>query len=182
MYNAPRARTRVWFRLAFQLALVNSRPLALPQDFLGPAGLDMAYLRLDGSTDSKGRQALIDKFNTETSIPIFLLSTRAGGLGINLTGADTVILHDLDFNPQNDRQAEDRCHRMGQTKPVRIIRLVTQATVDHEILKKSEAKKKLDRAVLGQGGGGGGGGGASWDTATSRCTRSAASMPGTAPR
>ena len=62
------------------------------------------------------RQAMIDTFNTDESYFIFLLSTRAGGLGINLTAANTVLLHDLDFNPYNDKQAEDRCHRVGQTR------------------------------------------------------------------
>lgn len=68
------------------------------------------------------RQAIVDAFNNDTSISACLLSTRAGGQGLNLTGADTVIIHDLDFNPQIDRQAEDRCHRIGQTKPVTIYR------------------------------------------------------------
>ena len=62
------------------------------------------------------RQMLIDQFNRDNSIFIFILSTKAGGLGINLTAANTVILHDLDFNPYNDKQAEDRCHRVGQTR------------------------------------------------------------------
>ncbi len=62
------------------------------------------------------RQELIDRFNRDESIFVFLLSTRAGGFGINLTAADTVILHDIDFNPFTDRQAEDRCHRVGQTR------------------------------------------------------------------
>lgn len=62
------------------------------------------------------RQELIDTYNADESIFAFLLSTRAGGLGINLTAADTVIIHDVDFNPYNDRQAEDRCHRVGQTR------------------------------------------------------------------
>lgn len=62
------------------------------------------------------RQELIDNFNEDPSIFIFILSTRAGGLGINLTAADTVIIHDIDFNPYNDKQAEDRCHRVGQTR------------------------------------------------------------------
>lgn len=70
--------------------------------------ISMRYLRLDGSTPVKTRQGFIDEFNTDTGIPVFLLSTKAGGLGINLTAADTVILHDLDFNPENDRQAEVR--------------------------------------------------------------------------
>ena len=62
------------------------------------------------------RQTMIDMYNNDDSIFIFILSTRAGGLGINLTAANTVILHDLDFNPYNDKQAEDRCHRVGQTR------------------------------------------------------------------
>ena len=65
---------------------------------------------------------MIDDFNKDPEIFIFILSTRAGGLGINLTAANTVILHALDFNPYNDKQAEDRCHRLGQTKEVKIIR------------------------------------------------------------
>lgn len=68
--------------------------------------MGLGYLRLDGSTPVKERQELIDLFSTDSSIPVFLLSTKAGGLGINLCAADTVILHDLDFNPENDRQAE----------------------------------------------------------------------------
>ena len=64
------------------------------------------------------RQELIDTYNADESIFTFLLSTRAGGVGINLTAADTVIIHDLDFNPYNDKQAEDRCHRVGQTRSV----------------------------------------------------------------
>ena len=68
--------------------------------------ISFPYLRLDGSTAVVKRQELINTFNTDPSIPVFLLSTKAGGLGINLTTADTVILHDLDMNPENDRQAE----------------------------------------------------------------------------
>lgn len=68
------------------------------------------------------RQTIVDDFNNDTSIFACLLSTRAGGQGLNLTGADTVVIHDMDFNPQIDRQAEDRCHRIGQTRPVTIYR------------------------------------------------------------
>lgn len=74
------------------------------------------FRRLDGQTPVVDRQSLIDQYNEDSSIFIFLLSTRAGGLGINLTAADHVIIHDIDFNPYNDKQAEDRCHRVGQTK------------------------------------------------------------------
>lgn len=108
------------------------------------------YLRLDGSTDVAERQGMIDTYNEDTGIFVFLLSTRAGGLGINLTAADTVILHDLDFNPTNDEQACDRCHRIGQTKPVSIYKLVAQDTVDHDIYRMGEAKTQLNHAVLGK--------------------------------
>lgn len=74
--------------------------------------------RLDGSTPVPERQTLINEYTQDPTIFIFLLSTRAGGLGINLTAADTVIIHDIDFNPYNDKQAEDRCHRVGQKRYV----------------------------------------------------------------
>lgn len=77
--------------------------------------------RLDGSTPVTDRQCLINQYMEDESIFIFLLSTKAGGLGINLTAADTVIIHDIDFNPYNDKQAEDRCHRVGQKRYVLII-------------------------------------------------------------
>lgn len=77
-------------------------------DIIGALMEDMGlrFLRLDGSTPVRERQKLIDQFEKDKTIPIFILSTKAGGLGINLTAADTVIIHDLDFNPENDRQAE----------------------------------------------------------------------------
>ncbi len=74
------------------------------------------YFRLDGSTAISERQDMIDAYNNDREIFIFLLSTKAGGVGINLTAANVVVLHDIDFNPFNDKQAEDRCHRVGQTK------------------------------------------------------------------
>lgn len=74
------------------------------------------------STQVSERQTIVDDFNNDPSIFACLLSTRAGGQGLNLVGADTVIIHDMDFNPQMDRQAEDRCHRIGQSKPVTIYR------------------------------------------------------------
>lgn len=110
--------------------------------------LELSCLRLDGSTPVSERQALIDKFNNDQSIPIFLLSTRAGGMGLNLTAADVCILHDLDFNPFNDLQAEDRCHRIGQKKPVTIIKMVTQGTVDEEIYSIQERKARMNKAIM----------------------------------
>ncbi|KAE9096425.1 Protein CHROMATIN REMODELING 19 [Phytophthora fragariae] len=110
--------------------------------------MDYRYLRLDGSTDVQERQGLIDTYNEDKGIFVFLLSTRAGGLGINLTAADTVILHDLDFNPTADEQACDRCHRIGQTKPVSIYKLVSENTVDHDIFKMGESKTELNHKIL----------------------------------
>ncbi|MBA0592805.1 hypothetical protein Gorai_009776, partial [Gossypium raimondii] len=103
--------------------------------------IGVTYKRLDGSTQVTDRQTIVDDFNNDTSIFACLLSTRAGGQGLNLTGADTVIIHDLDFNPQIDRQAEDRCHRIGQIRPVTIYRLVTKGTVDENVYEI--AKRKL---------------------------------------
>mmetsp|Transcript_23092 Transcript_23092/g.34674 ORF Transcript_23092/g.34674 Transcript_23092/m.34674 type:complete len:198 (-) Transcript_23092:18-611(-) len=115
--------------------------------------LEYNFLRLDGQTDISERQNLIDKFNSDDSIPIFLLSTRAGGMGINLTAADTCIIHDLDFNPFNDLQAEDRCHRIGQKRPVTIIKMITEKTVDSDIYAMQERKAQMNAAILGEGDG-----------------------------
>ncbi|XLT41726.1 hypothetical protein HN873_073018 [Arachis hypogaea] len=110
--------------------------------------IGLTYKRLDGSTQVAERQTIVDTFNNNTSIFACLLSTRAGGQGLNLTGADTVVIHDMDFNPQIDRQAEDRCHRIGQTKPVTIYRLVTRGTVDENVYEIAKRKLVLDAAVL----------------------------------
>ncbi|KAL2347914.1 hypothetical protein Fmac_001914 [Flemingia macrophylla] len=110
--------------------------------------IGLTYRRLDGSTQVAERQTIVDTFNNDTSIFACLLSTRAGGQGLNLTGADTVVIHDMDFNPQIDRQAEDRCHRIGQTKPVTIYRLVTKGTVDENVYEIAKRKLVLDAAVL----------------------------------
>ncbi|KAF9624110.1 hypothetical protein IFM89_007808 [Coptis chinensis] len=113
--------------------------------------IGVTYKRLDGSTQVTERQNIVDTFNNDKSIFACLLSTRAGGQGLNLTGADTVIVHDMDFNPQIDRQAEDRCHRIGQTKPVTVYRLVTKDTVDENVFEIAKRKLILDAAVLESG-------------------------------
>lgn len=105
------------------------------------------FLRLDGSTAVEERQDMINDFNTDSDIFIFLLSTKAGGVGINLTAADTCIIHDIDFNPYNDKQAEDRCHRMGQTRPVTIYRLITEDTIEDGMLMVAEEKLKLEQDI-----------------------------------
>lgn len=113
--------------------------------------IGVTYRRLDGSTQVTERQTIVDTFNNDTCIFACLLSTRAGGQGLNLTGADTVVIHDMDFNPQIDRQAEDRCHRIGQTKAVTIYRLVTKGTVDENVYEIAKRKLVLDAAVLESG-------------------------------
>jgi len=92
----------------------------------------------------------MDRFNADTRIFCFILSTRSGGLGVNLTGADTVIFYDSDWNPTMDAQAQDRCHRIGQTRDVHIYRLVCERTVEENILKKANQKRLLgDIAIEG---------------------------------
>jgi SWI/SNF-related matrix-associated actin-dependent regulator 1 of chromatin subfamily A len=110
--------------------------------------LNLKFLRMDGSCASDERQRMIDAFNTDLTISVFLLSTKACGLGINLTSADTCIIHDLDFNPFNDLQAEDRCHRIGQKKKVTVYKLVSSDTVDSDIYKMQERKAKMNAAIM----------------------------------
>ncbi|XP_066535882.1 lymphoid-specific helicase [Hoplias malabaricus] len=106
------------------------------------------YSRLDGSMKYSEREENMKKFSTDPEVFLFLLSTRAGGLGINLTAADTVIIFDSDWNPQADLQAQDRCHRIGQTKPVMVYRLITVGTIDEKILERASAKRKLEKLVI----------------------------------
>ncbi|XP_076435128.1 helicase domino-like isoform X2 [Babylonia areolata] len=108
------------------------------------------YLRLDGTTKVEQRQALMDRFNADRRIFCFILSTRSGGIGVNLTGADTVVFYDSDWNPTMDAQAQDRCHRIGQTRDVHIYRLISEMTVEENILKKANQKRLLgDLAIEG---------------------------------
>nr|CAB3252498.1 chromatin structure-remodeling complex subunit snf21-like [Phallusia mammillata] len=106
------------------------------------------FVRFDGKTKCQDRVEYIDKFNSDPTIFIFLLSTRAGGIGINLTGADTVIIYDSDWNPQNDIQAQDRCHRIGQEKPVVVYRLVTASTIDQQIMERAARKRMLEKMII----------------------------------
>lgn len=108
------------------------------------------YLRLDGTTRIEQRQILMDRFNNDKRIFVFILSTRSGGVGVNLTGADTVIFYDSDWNPTMDAQAQDRCHRIGQTRDVHIYRLVSERSIEENILKKANQKRLLgDLAIEG---------------------------------
>ncbi|GAA5952780.1 hypothetical protein JCM21900_005800 [Sporobolomyces salmonicolor] len=110
------------------------------------------YLRLDGSSTISERRDMVTDWQTKPELFIFLLSTRAGGLGINLTAADTVIFYDSDWNPSNDAQAMDRAHRLGQTKQVTVYRLITKDTVDERIVQLARNKKLVQDAVVGSSG------------------------------
>ncbi|WOL03336.1 hypothetical protein Cni_G12056 [Canna indica] len=110
------------------------------------------YLRLDGSTKTEERGTLLKQFNAPNSpIFMFLLSTRAGGLGLNLQSADTVIIFDSDWNPQMDQQAEDRAHRIGQKKEVRVFVLVSVGSIEEEILERAKQKMGIDAKVIQAG-------------------------------
>ncbi|KAF2735322.1 hypothetical protein EJ04DRAFT_543120 [Polyplosphaeria fusca] len=110
------------------------------------------YCRIDGSTAHEDRIAAIDEYNKEGSEKfLFLLTTRAGGLGINLTTADIVVLFDSDWNPQADLQAMDRAHRIGQTKQVMVFRFVTENAIEEKVLERAAQKLRLDQLVIQQG-------------------------------
>jgi hypothetical protein len=111
----------------------------------------MTYLRLDGATSASERGSLVESFNAPGSnVFIFLLSIRAGGVGLNLQSADTVIFYDTDFNPQMDNQASARCHRLGQTRDVLVLRLQTIGTVEERIVHiASEKRGMADRSITG---------------------------------
>lgn len=109
------------------------------------------YIRLDGSSKIHERRDMVADFQQRSDIFIFLLSTRAGGLGINLTAADTVIFYDSDWNPTVDQQAMDRAHRLGQTKQVTVYRLICKGTIEERILQRAREKSEIQRMVI-QGG------------------------------
>jgi ATP-dependent helicase STH1/SNF2 len=120
------------------------------EDFLHLRGFK--YLRLDGSTKADDRSELLKQFNAPDSpYFIFLLSTRAGGLGLNLQSADTVIIYDSDWNPHQDLQAQDRAHRIGQKNEVKILRLITSNSVEERILERAQYKLDIDGKVIQAG-------------------------------
>lgn len=113
---------------------------------------DYNYCRIDGTTAHEDRIAAIDDYNKPDSEKfVFLLTTRAGGLGINLTSADIVVLYDSDWNPQADLQAMDRAHRIGQTKQVIAFRFVTEKAIEEKVLERAAQKLRLDQLVIQQG-------------------------------
>jgi len=106
------------------------------------------YLRLDGSSKIGDRRDMVNDWQTRTDLFVFVLSTRAGGLGINLTAADTVIFYDSDWNPTVDSQAMDRAHRLGQTKQVTVYRLITRNSIEERILLRAKQKEEVQRVVI----------------------------------
>ncbi|PMD44194.1 hypothetical protein L207DRAFT_630564 [Hyaloscypha variabilis F] len=113
---------------------------------------EFKYCRIDGGTAHEDRISAIDEYNKPDSEKfIFLLTTRAGGLGINLTSADIVVLYDSDWNPQADLQAMDRAHRIGQTKQVVVYRFVTENAIEEKVLERAAQKLRLDQLVIQQG-------------------------------
>ncbi|KAL4630809.1 putative global transcription activator SNF2L1 [Arapaima gigas] len=127
-----------------------TRVLDILEDYCMWRGYE--YCRLDGKTAHELREQAIEAYNAPNSTKfIFMLSTRAGGLGINLATADVVILYDSDWNPQVDLQAMDRAHRIGQKKTVRVFRLITENTVEERIVERAEMKLRLDSIVIQQG-------------------------------
>ncbi|CAM6084117.1 unnamed protein product [Calypogeia fissa] len=127
-----------------------TRLMDVLEDYLELQGYK--YLRLDGTTKTEERGTLLKKFNAPDSpYFMFLLSTRAGGLGLNLQTADTVIIFDSDWNPQMDQQAEDRAHRIGQKKEVRVFVLVSVGSIEEEILERAKSKMGIDAKVIQAG-------------------------------
>ncbi|KAI9147969.1 DNA repair protein rhp26 [Paramyrothecium foliicola] len=108
----------------------------------------ISYLRMDGETPVDNRQPMIDKFNTDPTIAVFLMTTRTGGLGTNLTGADRIIIFDPDWNPSTDLQARERAWRLGQNKPVKIYRLMTEGTIEEKIYHRQIFKQFMTNKVL----------------------------------
>lgn len=126
-----------------------TKMLDLLEDYMQLKG--HKYCRLDGQSQQHERMQAIKTFSEDKDVFCFLLSTRAGGLGLNLTSADTVIIYDSDFNPQMDLQAQDRAHRIGQLNEVRVIRLITTQSVEKRILDIASKKLNLERMIIANG-------------------------------
>lgn len=109
---------------------------------------DVTYLRLDGSVEASKRQPIVTRFNADPTIDCLLLTTHVGGLGLNLTGADTVIFLEHDWNPTKDLQAMDRAHRLGQKRTVNVYRLITRGTLEEKIMNIQQFKTHIANAVV----------------------------------
>ncbi|KAK2062434.1 SNF2 family domain-containing protein [Colletotrichum caudatum] len=139
----------LWKRFGHKTLLFSQTKIMLDilQDFIGKME-GMNYLRMDGEVAVEKRQALIDQFNHDPSIDVFLLTTKTGGLGVNLTGATRIVIYDPDWNPSTDLQARERAWRLGQTKPVAIYRLMTSGTIEEKIYHRQIFKQFMTNKVL----------------------------------
>uniref|UniRef100_A0A7S3EAZ9 Uncharacterized protein n=1 Tax=Rhodosorus marinus TaxID=101924 RepID=A0A7S3EAZ9_9RHOD len=139
------------FRFNHKCLIFSQMTTAL--DYLGTLleHMEVKYLRLDGRTKADDRPDMLDMFNSSDEFRVFILSTRAGGLGLNLQTADTVIFLDSDWNPQMDLQAQDRVWRIGQKNEVRVFRLVSANTVEEKILEQANQKLRKDQLIIQAG-------------------------------
>lgn len=113
---------------------------------------DIPFYRLDGSTGPEDRKAMVEDFNSpDSEINVFLLTTRAGGLGVNLQTADSVIIFDSDWNPSMDKQAQDRAHRIGQQKEVLVLRMITANSIEQDVMQRASFKQGLEQKIIGAG-------------------------------
>jgi DNA helicase INO80 len=126
-----------------------TRMIDLVEEYLQYRG--HSYIRLDGSSKIADRRDLVADWQSRPDIFVFLLSTRAGGLGINLTAADTVIFYDSDWNPTVDQQAMDRAHRLGQTRKVTVYRLITSGSIEERMRVRARQKGEIHRVVIAGG-------------------------------
>ncbi|CAM9726001.1 unnamed protein product, partial [Ectocarpus fasciculatus] len=124
----------------------STKMLSIIENYIRSKG--WSYLRLDGSTPGIKRQGLVDQFNNDVDLPIFLISTRAGGMGLNLISASKVIIFDCSWNPTMDMQAQDRCYRYGQTKQVSVYRLIAQGTVEELVYMRQLYKQALQLSAI----------------------------------
>ncbi len=115
--------------------------LALLREELDAQGV--VYCYLDGSMTARARQAAVDRFQDDETVPVFLISLKAGGTGLNLTGADVVVHYDPWWNPAAEAQATDRTHRIGQTKVVTSYKLICAGTVEEKVLALQDTKRAL---------------------------------------
>jgi len=154
------AKLQVLISLVLRLKKSGHKALIFSQstkmlDIIGIALADcVRHLRIDGSTANNYRQKAVDHFNDrESNIDVMLLSTKAAGIGLTLTGADRAIIYDPSWNPAEDAQAVDRCYRIGQEKPVTVYRFISAGTVEEKIYEKQVHKDGIRRVILGSGGG-----------------------------
>ncbi|CAH1099563.1 unnamed protein product [Psylliodes chrysocephalus] len=142
------ALLKIWKKQSHRVLLFSQgrAMIRIFQDFLEEHGYK--YLKMDGTTSISSRQALIDKFNTDSNYDVFLLTTRVGGLGVNLTGANRVIIYDPDWNPATDTQARERAWRIGQDKQVTIYRLLAAGTIEEKMYQRQVWKQLLSNKIL----------------------------------